>query len=506
MYIRKHLPLSISLSAAMILRISWKLYTHFTYEDAFITFRFAQNLANGLGFVYNTHEPVYGTTTPLFTILMAGWLRIFPNFPVFGASLFGLLAGLVSIVLVWKLLDELQVNKTHRMLAVGLLVLSDKFWIHDMGGMETALVICAMMASYVLLVRNQPVWAGICAGLLLWVRIDGVFWVFILVLAAWAITRKFPRSFVGITGLVYLPWLVFASLRFGSPIPDTVSAKWVAYHTVGLQPVLTRVQTLFSWLMPVSLLTLSPQVVLWVAGITLLFALIGILAYRRELWLLVLPAFCVEEIVRLIAMGATFEGRYFVPLFWALLILCGLGVGTVWDYLFQNWKRKNIAGFSAIAVYVCVSLWFSVQMAQLERNTQLYVYEASLKQIGIWLKENTPVSSTVLLEPLGYAGYYADRYMIDEVGLISPQVVDWKSAGYSTDQVISFLDPDYVVLHCDDVLRASDAFLSRYANVAAINPLGFDPEFQPKYEPYASEWVRRNISRPRSACYQIWKR
>lgn len=207
-----------------------------------------------------------------------------------------------------------------------------------------------------------------------------------------------------------------------------------------------------------------------------------------------------------IAMGATFEGRYFVPLFWALLILCGLDVGTVWDYLFQNWKRKNIAGFSAIAVYVCVSLWFSVQMAQLERNTQLYVYEASLKQIGIWLKENTPVSSTVLLEPLGYAGYYADRYMIDEVGLISPQVVDWKSAGYSTDQVISFLDPDYVVLHCDDVLRASDAFLSRYANVAAINPLGFDPEFQPKYDPTASEWVRRNISRPRSACYQLWKR
>ena len=503
---RKKYSLYILFLAAMLFRIWWKLYTHFTFEDAFITFRFGQNLANGLGFVYNAHEPVYGTTTPLFTILMAVWLRIFPGLPVFGAALFGLLAGLVSIALVWELLAELQVSKTHSMLAVGLLVLSDKFWVHDMGGMETALVICAMAGSYVLLARNQPIWAGICAGILLWVRMDGVFWLCILVAAAWGITRKFPWIFVGITSLVYLPWLVFASLRFGSPLPATVSAKWVAYHTVGLQPVLTRMQTLFSWLTPASLPTLSPQVILWIAITTMLFALIGTLAYRGERWLLVLPVFCLEEITRLIAMGATFEGRYFIPLFWALMILCGLGVGTVWDTLSQQWSWKNITGFSAIAVYVCVSLWFSVQMAQLERNTQIYVYDMSLKQIGIWLNENTTVSSTVLLEPLGYAGYYADRYMMDEVGLIFPQVVDWKSAGYSTEQVISFLDPDYVVWHCDDALRASDAFLSRYAKVTVINPLDFDPGSQPKYDPNASEWVRRNHARPRSACYQIWKR
>jgi len=185
---------------------------------------------------------------------------------------------------------------------------------------------------------------------------------------------------------------------------------------------LIRVQTLFSWLTPFSLPALSPQVILWMAIITILFASIGILAYRRDQWLLILPVFCLEEIVRLIAMGATFEGRYFVPLLWALLILCGLGVGTAWKYLSRHWRRKNIAGVLAIAVYVCVSLWFSVQMAQLERNTQVYVYDLSLKQIGAWLEENTPTSSTVLLEPLGYAGYYADRYMIDEVGLISPQV------------------------------------------------------------------------------------
>jgi len=34
-------------------------------DDAYITFRYAQNLAAGLGFVYNAGERVLGTTTPL---------------------------------------------------------------------------------------------------------------------------------------------------------------------------------------------------------------------------------------------------------------------------------------------------------------------------------------------------------------------------------------------------------------------------------------------------------
>ena len=44
-----------------------------TIDDSFITFRYARNLLAGSGFTYNPGQPaVLGTTTPLYTLLMAG--------------------------------------------------------------------------------------------------------------------------------------------------------------------------------------------------------------------------------------------------------------------------------------------------------------------------------------------------------------------------------------------------------------------------------------------------
>src|SRR5437016_142374 len=42
-----------------------------TIDDAFITFRYSRNILEGQGFVYNPGSRVLGTTTPLFTLLMA---------------------------------------------------------------------------------------------------------------------------------------------------------------------------------------------------------------------------------------------------------------------------------------------------------------------------------------------------------------------------------------------------------------------------------------------------
>ena len=44
-------------------------------DDAPITYRYAENLAAGHGFVYNIGERILGTSTPLYTLLLAG-LRV----------------------------------------------------------------------------------------------------------------------------------------------------------------------------------------------------------------------------------------------------------------------------------------------------------------------------------------------------------------------------------------------------------------------------------------------
>ena len=45
-------------------------------DDAYITFRYARNLADGLGLVYNPGEWVLGTTAPLWAIVLAGGYRL----------------------------------------------------------------------------------------------------------------------------------------------------------------------------------------------------------------------------------------------------------------------------------------------------------------------------------------------------------------------------------------------------------------------------------------------
>ncbi|MEP7359846.1 MAG: hypothetical protein ABI847_21525, partial [Anaerolineales bacterium] len=42
-----------------------------TVDDAYITFRYARNIASGVGFVYNAGERVLGTTTPAYALFLA---------------------------------------------------------------------------------------------------------------------------------------------------------------------------------------------------------------------------------------------------------------------------------------------------------------------------------------------------------------------------------------------------------------------------------------------------
>ncbi len=65
---------------AILVRVYVLLTTHSTHEDFLITLRYAENIASGRGFVYNAGEHVLGTTTPLYTLLLAiaAWIHLDP--------------------------------------------------------------------------------------------------------------------------------------------------------------------------------------------------------------------------------------------------------------------------------------------------------------------------------------------------------------------------------------------------------------------------------------------
>src|SRR5262245_55750696 len=74
------------------------LLRHFVVDDAFITFRFARNIAGGFGPVFNPGERVEGFSNPLYTYVLSVLYRLVPGEDVFptAARLVGVLATVGS--------------------------------------------------------------------------------------------------------------------------------------------------------------------------------------------------------------------------------------------------------------------------------------------------------------------------------------------------------------------------------------------------------------------------
>lgn len=482
--------LLIAVAAAVLLW--WMCYTQYIEEDAYITFRYAEQIAMGNGFVYNIAERVYGTTTPLFTIILSLWLIFISNNIILGANILNLIAAISIPIITWKTLKSLQRSRAEQYFTLIVMLLSPNFIDMNTQGMETSLSVSLLAASWYTWVNGKPKLTGLLCGLLLWTRIDSVFWVIILVLATLISNRRNAAS-LGITAVItYLPWVVFAIIYFGSPIPHTITAKWAAYSQFNQTSYLTHLATIFKYLS-----SFRDQIGLQVIGIICIFGVTcwGIWKNRafQEKAFYILIIFALFEITRLTITRATFFNRYFIPILWLTLILFGVGLGTLWDRI-RIAPISRAVFLSLFALFVISQAFTGISFAQNQEKKQTFRHESSLKAMGLWLKNNTSPQSTVLLEPLGYVGYYSERVMIDEVGLVTPYVTELKLQQIRAVEYVSIFQPDYIIVHCDETSRLQSMSDQSYHLTEIFNPLGFQTG------------VIYSSGLPRSSCYQIWEK
>jgi len=205
-------------------------------DDSFITFRYARNLVSGAGFVFNPGERVQGTTTPLYTLLMAGLALpaggAAAPFPELALAV-NALADAATCLLLWQIGRRLGAEWAGLAAAVvwSIAPYSVTFAI---GGMETSLyvfLLTAMMAAYLWKRRTLTT---LCAALALLTRPDAILLVGPLALdRLWRAWRKGEKLQWGETLAFLLPclaWGIFATLYFGSPIPHSVTAKLAVYR------------------------------------------------------------------------------------------------------------------------------------------------------------------------------------------------------------------------------------------------------------------------------------
>jgi hypothetical protein len=213
-------------------------------DDAYITFRYARNIVNGIGFVYNPAERVMGTTTPLYTLLMAGlsFLLRTSNYPPMAIWINALTDGATCALLV----SLGQAISGHRRvgIAAGLLYTIAPFSVtFAIGGMETSVFVLLLCLTALLYLRGATFWP-FTAALALLTRPDAL--IFVGPIGLHYLFRYFRslsnRSYslrimnyelIKSATLFFaplLPWVLFATFYFGSPIPHSIAAKTAAYR------------------------------------------------------------------------------------------------------------------------------------------------------------------------------------------------------------------------------------------------------------------------------------
>ena len=207
-----------------------------TIDDAFITFRYARNILGGEGFVYNPGEQVLGTTTPLYTLIMAALSSLSGGvnapFPTIALLLNALADGVTAVLLLrlGRSLDTVWAG-IGAALVWTILPFSVTFAI---GGLETSLYVLFLVSVWAAYLGQRYTLTGILAAAALLTRPDAL-----LLLLPLGFDRLFfdPRrrgvalqrgEVIGFL-LPTILWFSFATLYFGNPLPHSITAKQGAY-------------------------------------------------------------------------------------------------------------------------------------------------------------------------------------------------------------------------------------------------------------------------------------
>jgi len=228
---------------------AWVLWVHGTspvlpYDDAFITFRYADHLASGLGPVYNLGERVFGSSSPLYVAWLALLKALMPGVPtpdlaVRGNALLLLGAGLA----LFRWVRVVSGNVSLGAFSASLLLLDSRVMAVSLGGMETLGFVALALASLALAARGRGTGAGVLAGLALLTRVEALvlppLLALTLVRAGWRPLLRAALAWLVVAGL----WALPATLWFGTPVPHSILAK--ARPLYPLPPLGSL--SLFSW-------------------------------------------------------------------------------------------------------------------------------------------------------------------------------------------------------------------------------------------------------------------
>jgi hypothetical protein len=396
-------------------------------DDAYITMRYSRNLAATGDLVYNPPDAVLGTSTPLWTGILALADRAGVA-PPRAAVVVSTLADLGSIALLVGAAASLSFAAIG---AAAAIAAWPAYVAYAVSGMETSLYVFLIIATATALHARRLPLAGALAGATLLCRPEGLLVVVVAIAAAAADghgqtraadehgqtrtrgTRQRLQS-AGATAVaaaaVAGPWVLFALWRYGSVMPASISAKaaatdpwWTSLNNVGAY-------FLHGMYLPLTIFAAAGAIALWRSGQTIwrvwaawgagyLGAMTAVNAFTHFPWYFV-------PLLPLYVGAAAHGGR-----------LLGERIGALHAWTSGPVARRVL--FACAMVGVLLSRMPALK-AHLEAGAagreQLYA------SVAADLARLDP-ACTVAATEIGAIGYYYPGRILDLVGLVSPEAI-----------------------------------------------------------------------------------
>ncbi|HEX8230221.1 MAG TPA: hypothetical protein VF826_13035 [Chloroflexia bacterium] len=476
-------------------------------DDAYISYRYAWNLAHGNGLVYNPVEVVEGYTNFLWTLVASGaiWAGLSPA----GVALVGTIACSMGILgVTYRLARRLIADRPiWALLPVTLLAVDSALLTYGPrgSGIEAVpfafLALAPVMALWAAPVKGWRVGAGVVLGLASLTRPEGLLVAVLLLGArAWLDRREgLPYRMLLMWSLVpflaiVVPYQLWRVTFYGYPFPNTFYAKTGTNLAVIGRGAGYAWQFAEGHWLPVALALACLVLLAWgwlsrrrtpkeaapdaddISPKALNYSLAAVLG----LLVLVYAGYVVY------VGGDWFPSeRFFVPLLAPVALLATGGAYVLVSGMGQGGRRAvRVAVLGVLAlVYAESALSQQRPGGELADDTHSHnIYIDRWGSAAIWLRENTPPDTWTAARAAGAIAYYSQRPTIDMFGLNDLHIGHLEVANMgeavpghekSDPAYVLSRQPTYVLASWEDYFNpVVEQFKQEYGYETVRSPLG----------------------------------
>ncbi|MBI3742126.1 MAG: hypothetical protein HY257_10290 [Chloroflexi bacterium] len=438
-------------------------------DDAYISFRYAQNAIHGYGLVFNPNERVEGFTNFLWTALFI---------PLEGARvdvgrasmLIGALFALGTLALVIHFARYVHAPRGVGILAALLLAADGSFVLWGVAGLETPLFAFLIFAGALLYVKENQLDAdergltqtkndvtrhpspvplsGIFFALAAMTRPEGALVFAITVAHQVALhvlferrvftRRDFARVFA--FAAIFVPYWLARWFYYKSFLPNSFYAKVSAAGPAaqierGWNHLQQFVNVHLGWVVIVPLLAAlalslraifakqSPNIN---SGIASSRRKLPLLAMTQIIWTSYFAIIILVYSAYIVYVGGDWSvGRFFAPLLPFFYLLFSTGLNKIFAWVVERWSKRvayranklGIIASGVLAALILIASSWNGEYGIYIRGFDAANATRARETIGKWLNANVPRGTLIAVDAAGQVPYFAELPAVDMFGI-----------------------------------------------------------------------------------------